>query len=230
MRRWLPLLLLPLLGLLILLVPRAVVLPPAWDPFAPLDLREPPTVLTRYKLGRMERDPKACLAAFALSGIPLTRLAEQPERNGCGIANPVRLPGEVRFSPSVPVVTCPMAAAWTIFERHGLQPASQEAFGQRVTGVQHLGAYNCRNVYHRERGRRSEHATGNALDVVGFVLADGRSIGLPMDWDVVGPRGEFLAAVRNAACRVFAAVLGPDYNAAHRDHFHLDRGSWRTCR
>ena len=33
-----------------------------------------------------------------------------------------------------------------------------------------------------------------------------------------------------AACRVFAAVLGPDYNAAHHDHFHLDRGGWGTCR
>jgi hypothetical protein len=25
-------------------------------------------------------------------------------------------------------------------------------------------------------------------------------------------------------------VLGPEYNAAHRDHFHLDRGSFRFCR
>ncbi|WP_208534621.1 extensin family protein, partial [Pseudomonas aeruginosa] len=25
-------------------------------------------------------------------------------------------------------------------------------------------------------------------------------------------------------------VLGPDYNAAHRDHFHLDMGLWKVCR
>jgi hypothetical protein len=25
-------------------------------------------------------------------------------------------------------------------------------------------------------------------------------------------------------------VLGPDYNAAHRNHFHLDMGPWWVCR
>ncbi|HEY8610197.1 MAG TPA: extensin family protein [Roseomonas sp.] len=230
MRRWLPLLLLPLLALLILLLPRAVVLPPAWDPTAPLDLRAPPGILTRYKLSRMARDPGLCTASFALSGIPLQPLSPQPIRDGCGIAEPVRLPSELRFSPSTPVVNCPLAAAWAIFERHGLQPAAEQAFGQRVTGVRHLGSYNCRNVYHRDRGRRSQHATANALDVAGFTLADGRNVGLPRDWDAPAPAGRFLRNLRDAACRVFGAVLGPDYNAAHRDHFHLDRGGWGTCR
>jgi hypothetical protein len=40
--------------------------------------------------------------------------------------------------------------------------------------------------------------------------------------------------VRDGACRLFATVLSPDYNAAHRDHLHLDeakRGAmWRACR
>ena len=29
---------------------------------------------------------------------------------------------------------------------------------------------------------------------------------------------------------VFDAVLSPDYNAAHHDHLHLDRGPFRMCR
>ena len=29
--------------------------------------------------------------------------------------------------------------------------------------------------------------------------------------------------------RWFDAVLSPDYNAAHRDHLHLDRGRYRAC-
>mgnify|MGYP004531369499 CR=1 FL=1 len=230
MRRWLPLLLLPILALLIVLIPRAVVLPPSLDPTAPLDLREPPGLLTRYKLSRMAREPGLCAESFAMSGIPVQALPPQPMRDGCGIADPVRMPGPLRFSPSAPVVNCPLAAAWMIFERHGLQPAAQEAFGQRVTGVRHLGVYNCRNVYHQANARRSQHATANALDVAGFTLADGRSVGLPGDWDDPAPNGPFLRAVRDSACRVFGAVLGPDYNAAHRDHFHLDRGGWGTCR
>ena len=44
------------------------------------------------------------------------------------------------------------------------------------------------------------------------------------------PRAEFLQAVRDGACHGFSAVLGPDYNAAHRNHFHLDRGRYRVCR
>ena len=230
MRRWLPLLLLPVLLALLFLLPRAVVLPNGWDPTAPLDLNAPPGLLTRYKLSRMAREPGLCAASFAFSGIPLQSLPAQPQRDGCGIPEPVRLPGELRFSPATPVVNCPLAAAWVIFERHGLQPAAEEAFGQRVTGIRHLGSYNCRNVYHRERGRRSQHATANALDVAGFTLANGRSVGLPRDWDAPAPAGPFLRAARDAACRVFGAVLGPDYNAAHRDHFHLDRGGWGTCR
>jgi hypothetical protein len=222
--------LLPVLVLLLVLLPRAVVLPPAWDPTAPLDLREPPGLLTRYKLSRMAREPGLCAASFALSDIPLQPLPPQPLRDGCGIAEPVRLPSDLRISPNPPVVNCPLAAAWVILERHGLQPAAQEEFAQRVTGVRHLGSYNCRNLYHRTGGRRSRHATADALDLAGFTLADGRSISLPRDWDAPGPPGDFLRAVRDAACRVFGAVLGPDYNAAHRDHFHLDRGGWGTCR
>jgi len=30
--------------------------------------------------------------------------------------------------------------------------------------------------------------------------------------------------------RLFQTVLGPDYNAAHANHFHMDMGSFRICR
>nr|MBA3526869.1 extensin family protein [Sphingomonas sp.] len=45
----------------------------------------------------------------------------------------------------------------------------------------------------------------------------------------------FLREVRDGACRLFPTVLSPDYNAAHRDHLHLDvanRGTagWTLCR
>ena len=44
------------------------------------------------------------------------------------------------------------------------------------------------------------------------------------------PKAQFLRALRDGACHGFSAVLGPDYNAAHRNHFHLDRGRYRVCR
>ena len=46
----------------------------------------------------------------------------------------------------------------------------------------------------------------------------------------------FLRAVHQGACGVFTTVLGPNYDANHRDHFHLDlarhghTGEGRICK
>ena len=90
-------------------------------------------------------------------------------------------------------------------------------------------------MYGRSQGDFSEHATADALDVADFTLADGRSISVLRDWKGEGEDAQFLRAVRDGACDLFATVLSPDYNAAHRDHFHLDqaeRGAMggRACR
>ena len=47
------------------------------------------------------------------------------------------------------------------------------------------------------------------------------------------PQSAFLRAVHEGACKIFGTVLGPEANAAHRDHFHLDlvkRRSSAYCR
>jgi hypothetical protein len=35
-------------------------------------------------------------------------------------------------------------------------------------------------------------------------------------------KGAFLRAIHRAACRTFTTVLGPEANAAHKNHFHVD--------
>jgi hypothetical protein len=205
-------------------------LPPEWDPRTPLDLTAEPGPLTRWKLGRIARDPEACFAAFAASGLVPTRVADRPSETGCVLENAVALPGGVRVAPRDPVVTCRLAAAWILFERNSLQPAARRHLGSEVAAVRHLGTYNCRNVNHARAGRRSQHATANAIDIAGFVLRDGREVRLARDWAGDGAEAGFLREVRDGACRWFRAVLGPEYNAAHRDHFHLDMGPWRACR
>ena len=37
-----------------------------------------------------------------------------------------------------------------------------------------------------------------------------------------GPKTDFLRAAHASACKVFGTVLGPEANAAHRNHFHVD--------
>ena len=61
-------------------------------------------------------------------------------------------------------------------------------------------------------------------------LADGRTVGVRSHWQSEGPEGRFLREAHARACPYFRAALGPDYNAAHRDHFHLDRGPFSRCR
>jgi hypothetical protein len=109
--------------------------------------------------------------------------------------------------------------------------AAREHLGQEVVRVSHFGTYACRNVNHLAGGRRSEHATANAIDIAGFVLADGQQVTVKGDWAGGNARrSAFLRALRDGACEFFDVVLSPDYNEAHHDHFHFDMGSYRACR
>ena len=195
-------------------------LPPEWDPRQPLDLTAAPNLMTGLKLRWARQSPEACFAAFAASGMAVTRVPDRPSDQGCELANAMRLPTSLRISPAVPVVTCRVAVGWALYERQTLRPSG-------VVGVTHLGAQACRNVNHARQGRRSQHATANALDIAGFRMADGRELSVARDWR--GEEGQ-MRRLRDGACRWFGAVLGPDYNAAHRDHFHLDMGQARICR
>ncbi|MDB5315400.1 MAG: extensin [Rhodospirillales bacterium] len=203
-------------------------LPPAWDPRTPLDLTAAPNWLAASKLAWMRRDPQACFAAFATSAIVITRVPDRPSTTGCEIENAVRLASTLRTSPPSPTVTCAVAAAWTMFERHTLQAAAREQLGQEVVGIRHLGTQSCRNI--GAGAVRSQHATANAIDVAGFILRDGREVRVVADWHGPPRDAAFLRAVRDGACRWFRVVLSPDYNDAHRDHFHLDMGRWGACR
>ncbi|MDW7553309.1 extensin [Azospirillum brasilense] len=208
-----------------------VTVPPRYDPWAPLDIGEVPNLLTRLKLSRLDGAPRQCHAVLGDAGLRFSPVTDRQTGPGCGLTDAVQVSrSAVAFNGGF-TVTCPLAAAWMLFETHTLQPAAQRHFGQRVARVRHLGSYACRNVYGRAEGRRSEHATANALDIAGFTLADGTTIALPGDWTSAdGRKRAFLREVRDGACEVFRAVLGPDYNEAHRDHFHLDMGPYRVCR
>lgn len=205
-------------------------LPDRHNPWAPLAYEEPPNWLTRHKLQRLANDPGACRTL--LDGTPWQFDAVPDRDNGAGCA--LRDALQVRRT-SVQVDTaftlsCRAAAPLALWERHVLQPAAQARFGQPVRRIEHYGSYACRNVYGREQGRRSQHATADAFDVAGFVLQDGRRITVARDWTGDDAEASFLRDVHQGACGLFDGVLGPGYNAAHADHFHLDRGPFRLCR
>ena len=62
-----------------------------------------------------------------------------------------------------------------------------------------------------------------SIDIAAFVLEDGARVTVLGDWNGDAADAAFLRTVRDGACPLFATVLSPDYNDAHRDHFHFDQ-------
>jgi len=204
-----------------------------------LDLGADSGPLTGRRLTALTGDAPACRAAMDRAGIRYQQLAPVSHGKGCGYSDGVRLtsggPASIGFRPAGLGVACPVAAALAVWEWSSVQPAARELLGSRIASIEHFGSYNCRRLYGRDSGAWSEHATADAVDIAGFVLEDGRRITVVRDWKGDGPDARFLRRVRDGACDSFATVLSPDYNEAHRDHFHLDqaeRGAtgWRACR
>lgn len=203
-------------------------LAPRWNPWARLDLREPPNLLTSFKLRRLRENRALCEQALASAPLRYAAVPDSTPVPGCPVENSVRVQGSaVRFNGPF-LATCPLAAAYVLFELHGLQPAAQAVFGQPVVRVDHFGSFACRNI--ARSNRRSEHASANALDLAGFHLQDGTRITVARDWQGDGDKARFLRQVRDAACATFSVTLGPQYNAAHHDHFHVDMGGFGMCR
>ena len=201
--------------------------PPQDLPWKPFSLSQPIGLATSAKLARIAADPVACRAALTDGGV---RFTDQPTREEgfCSTRDTVR--AQSRLAPAAPVMTCPMALSYALWERQVLTPAARDLLGARVTRVDHYGTYACRTIYGRPGERPSQHASANALDVAGVRLSDGRRITVAGDFRDPGVEGQFLRRVRDGACRVFGAVLSPDYNAAHADHLHLDHSPYSLCR
>ena len=203
-------------------------------PWTPLDLDAPIGRATAGKIARL--DGANCRPLLDRAGIAYRTLPDRKQA-ACGFDDAITLTKSgrgARYAPSAPALACPLGAALSVWERRVVQPAAEQHFGARVARIDHFGTYACRRMYGRTTGNWSEHSRARAIDIAGFVLSDGRRITVAADWKRDGPRGQFLHDVRDGACRLFATTLSPDYNAAHRDHFHLDEaqrgGLWTACR
>lgn len=208
-------------------------------PWTPLDLGEPVGMFTGRKLTALTGDAAQCRALLTQAGVEYTALPPRDAEGQCGYTDGVRFgrggSRSIRYSPAGLGVSCPVAAALAMWEWNAVQPAAERLLGARVERIEHFGSFNCRRLYGRDEGAWSEHATADAVDIAGFVLADGRRITVAADWTGDDAEARFLREVRDGACDLFATTLSPDYNEAHRDHLHLDqaeRGAmgWRACR
>ncbi|MCK0127805.1 extensin family protein [Erythrobacter sp. F6033] len=176
----------------------------------------------------------SCLAELNQAGAQFNPIPDTYAAPGCNKLGTVQLSalsGDAnRFGVSnIGPVKCRTAKAFNAWARFGVDRAARQILGSPLERIETMGSYSCRNV--AGSNRKSAHATAGAIDVSGFMLADGRRISLKGDWDSGTPaEREFLRVVHKSACKRFGTVLGPEYNRAHADHFHLEGTGAKFCR
>jgi hypothetical protein len=208
------------------------IVPPRLNPLAPLSLAEPAPWFLDYRLAALKHDLAACNGVLRPPIIRALATEVKPVKNGCGWNNAVSISSAGGARVAIGTLSCEMAAALAMWLEHEVQPAAKAQFNQRVASIQHMGSYACRNVVGNGmwRAHRSQHARANALDISGFVLEDGQTVQIVKNWKGDTPQSRFLRETHRRSCRYFRAALSPDYNAAHQNHFHLDRGPYTSCR
>jgi hypothetical protein len=154
----------------------------------------------------------------AATGFPL---ADHPPRLGPAQGNSVTAFGPVAMKPAA-TLACPIVSVLDRWLADSVQPAAQRWFGARVVEIKQISAYSCRGMNGNSRAHISEHAFGNALDIAGFTLADGRHVSVKDGWKGMPEEQGFLRDVQAAACQQFTTVLAPGSNVYHYDHIHVD--------
>lgn len=175
-----------------------------------------------------------CLADLGASGARFDTVPDTYAAPGCNQLGTVQLMALAGDRAPLSIanlgpVQCQVAKAFGDWARFGVDRAARQILRSPVAKIETMGSYSCRNVAGTEV--RSAHARAEAIDVSAFVLADGRRIVLRRDWQGGdAATREFLRVVHKSACKRFGTVLGPEYNAAHQDHFHLEGTGARFCR
>lgn len=206
--------------------------PPQYNPLAPLSLDSPPGTFLDLQLAALQRDPVHCQQALRPPHLDASPVPDEPLKDGCGVRNSVKFATVGGVALGVDKITCELAAAVDLWVETAVQPAALAMFGKRVTAIEDMGTFSCRNIIGSKllTNRRSQHATANAIDIAGFTLEGGKKISVLKDWPGTGPEADFLHRVHHEGCRFFRVALSPNYNPEHKNHFHFDRGLGWVCR
>jgi hypothetical protein len=179
-------------------------------------------------------DPRAlrqCLADLGKAGVSFQSLPDRVYSGGCSTIGTVKLVRIGIPTANLGAMRCRLAERFVAWTEEALQKAAAAWLDSPVAKIESLGTFSCRPINNQPGNRLSEHGSADAVDIAGFVLANGRRIMVKTDWN--GPdenARNFLHAVHKAACRRFSVVLGPDANALHQDHLHFDMGRGPYCR
>lgn len=176
----------------------------------------------------------ACLGRLRAGGTVFERADAVSEEGGaCGILNPIRVSeivAGVALEPAA-LMRCATAAALADWVVTFVLPASRTLSGQGpLIAVDHASTYVCRRI--GGDGDLSQHAFGNAVDIIAFRFAEGPPV-LVEPREREGTAAEaFQRTARASACLGFTTVIGPGQED-HDNHLHLDikprESGYRLC-
>lgn len=170
-----------------------------------------------------------------LSGLVVGKMLPPIAEGMCGERSPLLLEAINANGRTIPLsssvtTNCEMAGAlaeWTADVDAYAKAAMESPIAELTTGT----SYMCRARVGGDEGFTSEHGFANAIDLVGFTFENGESVSVKDNWlPAAAPEGKLLRQSHGAACGIFTTVLGPEANADHEDHLHLDLGCHgQTC-
>lgn len=116
-------------------------------------------------------------------------VAAPVKQEQCGAPAPIMLKrvgsgaNRVEINPPA-MVNCAMVVGLHNWVEKTLQPAAQDALGSHIVRLRSASGYMCRNRNGslKYADRLSEHALANAIDIAGFITADGRTIDVARYW------------------------------------------------
>lgn len=186
--------------------------------------------------GLMPESEAICRKQLRKLGVTYKDIPAINDGGGCGIDYPVEvtgLPGGVELTPAA-TLNCRMAETFARWTKEELTPAARRRYFRGIRTIRQGSSYSCRTIGNRRGGRLSEHAKGNALDVMDITLKNGRKIDVRKPRPFAFRQRGLLNSVRGDACLYFSTVLGPGYDRAHKDHFHFDlmerRSGYKACK
>jgi hypothetical protein len=152
-----------------------------------------------------------------------SKVSDIDKGNGCFVHNAYKVSGlvGVRFNQAV-TFNCGVANVAAQWLEDVVQPAADDAFGEKIVGIDVPAGYACRPRNNVRGAKLSEHGMGNAIDISAFTLESGRKVSVEQGWFGDRDARGFLKKVRAEACGPFKTVLGPGADSNHDDHFHLD--------
>ncbi len=201
--------------------------------------KAPPSFVSKPEPWRADEETVCLQSGYVRSHPHLVARSALGGPGHCGALQPFEMSaavsGQVSLRPAA-LLRCPMVPAVEHWMRMHVVPAARRNYGLPIVEVKVAASYGCRPMNNVSGAKLSEHGHANALDVSAFILADGRQITVKHGWAGDPRERAFLRQVHQGACDTFTTVLGPNADANHHDHFHMDlarhgrNGDGRVCR